>query len=48
MEARVARIIQPKETPDHKIDSGKKMLARESPAATLEKKIKKIRGKSGG
>jgi len=44
MEAKVASTIQPKETPDHRSDSGKKTETRESPAATLEKKMKRIRG----
>jgi len=47
IEARVARIIHPRETPDHSVDSGKKTETHERPAATLEKEIKRTRGRSG-
>jgi hypothetical protein len=47
IEARVARIMHPRETPDHSVDSGKKTKINESPAATLENEMKRTRGRSG-
>jgi hypothetical protein len=46
MEALVARTIQEKAMPIQRIEGGKKTDMTERPAATLEKKIKKSKGKS--
>jgi hypothetical protein len=46
MEALVARTMQEKEIPIQRMEGGKKTDMMERPAATLEKKIKKSKGKS--
>jgi hypothetical protein len=47
MDARVAMIMHPRDTPDHRNDSGKKREMKVSPAPTREKEMKRTRGASG-
>jgi hypothetical protein len=46
MEALVARTMQEKAMPIHRMEDGKKTDMMERPAAILEKKMKKSKGKS--
>jgi hypothetical protein len=47
MEARVASNMKTKATPVRTTEGGKKIETRESPAAILEKVIKRTKGRSG-